>query len=62
MNQVSEQLVVRMSPQSKALLEERAARLGLSTSSYARLILSGRVEPLEPTGEGGEPLPRLLTR
>lgn len=63
MEPVSDQLVLRITRQDKARLEAKAARLGLSTAAYARMILNGVAEPLERCGEeGGEPLPRLLVR
>lgn len=35
----SESLMIRISPQVKSILEERAKRLGMSMSEYARLLI-----------------------
>lgn len=60
---VSEQFTVRLTPEMRARLEQRAARLGLAPAVYARMILNGVAEPLERCGdEGGDPLPKLITR
>lgn len=63
MEQVSEKLSMRLTPQMRARLEAKAARLGIAPAVYARMVLSGVAEPLGRCGdEAGEPLPKLLTR
>lgn len=53
----SEKIIIRLTPEQKAFVEEKAARLGMSLSKYARTLLLAFDLVDRPLEQGEEDAP-----